>query len=60
MPQPPAKVNRGHNSRREKVVKSEIKPSLYFMVPELVYKFQMIFFRGTKVIELKTNAGHMD
>jgi len=50
MPQPPAKVNRGNNSRTKTVVKSEIKPSLYFMVPELVYKFQMIFLREIKLL----------
>jgi len=37
-----AKVKQGHNSRTEKVVKSEIKPGLSFIVPDHVYKFQMI------------------
>jgi hypothetical protein len=30
-----AKTNRGHNSRTEKVVKSEIKLHLPFMVPHI-------------------------
>ena len=37
-----ANVNRGHNSRMEKVVKSKIKFGLSLMVHDLVYKFQMI------------------
>ena len=31
----------GHNSRNEKVLSSKIKLSLPFMVPDLMYKFQM-------------------
>jgi hypothetical protein len=38
----PTKVNRGHNSSIEKVVISEIELGLSFMVPDLVYKFQII------------------
>jgi hypothetical protein len=38
----PTKVNRGHNSSIEKVVISEIELGLPFMVPDLVYKFQII------------------
>jgi hypothetical protein len=30
------------------------------MVPDLVYKFQMICLRGTYVIEQKPNVGHTD
>ena len=48
MPPLPATVHRGmHYSRTEKVVKSEIEHDLSFMVPDRVYKFQMICFRGT-------------
>jgi hypothetical protein len=42
----PAKENRGHNSSMEKVVKPEIKFGLHFMVPDLVYKFQVICLKG--------------
>ena len=38
----PTKVNRGHNSSIEKVVISEIELGLPSMVPDLVYKFQII------------------
>ena len=41
----PAKVNKGHNSRIEKVLKSKL--CLPFIDPDLVYKFQIICFRGT-------------
>jgi len=44
----------------EKVVKSNINLDLPFMVPDLVYKFQMICLRGTYITEWKPNAGHMD
>jgi len=37
-----AEVNRGHNSRMDKVVKSKIKLFLPSIVPDLMYKFQMI------------------
>ena len=54
MPPLPAKVNRyfffksrGHNSRTEKLVKTEIKLSFSSMVPDPVYKFQMIFLKGS-------------
>jgi hypothetical protein len=33
---------KGSNSRNEKIIKSEIKLSLPFMAPDLVYKFQFI------------------
>lgn len=41
------KVNRGINSRKEKVEMSEIKLGLSFMVDDLVNKFQIICSRGT-------------
>ena len=46
-PQLPAKVKqiKGHNSRTEKV--SMFEKLILFMVPDLVYKFQMICLRGT-------------
>ena len=34
------KVNRGHNSRAEKMVKSEIEIGIPFMISDLMYKFQ--------------------
>ena len=37
---------------------SEIKLGLHFMVPDLMYQFQIGCFRGTSVIERKSNAGH--
>ena len=40
-------ILQGHNSRKEKVVKCEILLGPSFMIPDLVYKFQMIFLRGT-------------
>lgn len=46
-----AKLNRqikGHNSRTEKVTKSEIEIGLPFRVPDIV---QIIFLGGTYVIE---------
>ena len=39
------------------MVKSEIKIGLPLMVPDLVYKFQIIFLRVT---EQKPNGGHTD
>jgi hypothetical protein len=36
-----------HNSRMEQVVKSKVDLGLPFMVPDLVYKFQMICLRET-------------
>jgi len=39
----------------EKVVKFVIELGIPYMVPELVYKFQMIFFGGTYVIKRKQN-----
>ena len=59
MPLLPAKVNRkqGHNSRKENVVKSEIKLDLTIMVPDIEYKFQVICFWGTQVMEWKPNVG---
>ena len=39
---------------------SKIKLGTPFMVPDLVYKFQMICLRGTYVIEQKPNVGHTD
>ena len=41
----------------EKAVKSEIKLGLPFMVPNLVYKFQMICLWGTYVIKRQPNMG---
>jgi hypothetical protein len=38
----------GHNSRTEKAVISEINLELLFMVPDLVYKFQMTCLREMK------------
>jgi len=37
-----SQTKQGHNSRTEKVVKSEIENGLTFMVLDLVYKFQMV------------------
>jgi hypothetical protein len=34
-----------------------LKINFFFMVPDLVHKFQMICPRGTKVIEGKLNDG---
>jgi len=39
----------------DKIVKSEIKSWLPFIVPDHVYKFQMICSRETVVIEWKPN-----
>ena len=36
------KIIQGHNSRKKKVVKSEIKLGLPFMTSDIEYKFQMI------------------
>jgi hypothetical protein len=36
---------KGHNSRTKKVVQSKIKLDLPFMVPDLVYQFQIIRLR---------------
>jgi hypothetical protein len=47
MPPLPAKANRRHNSRMERVVKSLIKIGFPFMVTELVYKLQIICLRRT-------------
>ena len=47
MPLLPAIENRRIN---EKVLKFTIKLGLHFMVPELVYKFQIIYSRETSVI----------
>lgn len=49
----PAKANRGHNSKMEKVVMSEIDLCLPIKVPDLVYKFQIICLKETKAIEWK-------
>ena len=34
----------------EKVVKSKIELNLHFMFPDILYKFQMICFKGTEII----------
>jgi hypothetical protein len=47
MPLLPAIENRRIN---EKVLKFTIKLGLHFMIPELVYKFQIIYSRETSVI----------
>jgi len=39
-----SKKKQGHNSRTERMTKSEIELGFPFMVPDFVYKFQMIFF----------------
>ena len=52
--------SKGHNFRTEKVVKYKINLGLPFMVPDLVYKFEIISFRGTKVTEQKPKQGHID
>ena len=59
MPLLPAKVInfKEHNSKMEKAVKSKIKLGLPFMVPNLVYKFQMICLWGTYVIKRQPNMG---
>lgn len=49
----PAKANRGHNSKMEKVVMSEIDLCLPIKVSDLVYKFQIICLKETKAIEWK-------
>jgi hypothetical protein len=36
---------KGHNSRTEKVLKSEIECDLPYMVPDIVYEYQMICWR---------------
>ena len=36
---------KGHNSKMEKAVESKIELGPPFMVPDLVYKLQMIFIR---------------
>jgi hypothetical protein len=41
----------------EKAVKLEIKLDFPLMVPDLVYKFQMICIRGNEVKECKPNVG---
>jgi hypothetical protein len=46
---------KGHNFSMDKIVKSEIKSWLPFIVPDHVYKFQMICSRETVVIEWKPN-----
>jgi hypothetical protein len=43
----------------KKVVKSEIELGLPFLGPDLVCKFQMICLKETKIIDRKSNAGHM-
>ena len=40
----------------KKVVQSEFKLGLTFMITDLVCQIQMICLRETKVIELKSNA----
>ena len=50
-------ANQGHNFKMEKAVKLEIKLDFPLMVPDLVYKFQMICIRGNEVIECKPNVG---
>jgi hypothetical protein len=42
LPLLPAKINRELNSKMEKVVKTEIKFGLPFIVPGLVYTFPLI------------------
>jgi len=42
------------------VVKSEIKLGLTIMIPDPVYKFQIILIGGTYVIEQKPNVGRTD
>jgi hypothetical protein len=44
----PAKVNRGITPEQIMVM-SKFEFGLPFMVPDLVYKFQMIYIRGNKV-----------
>jgi len=47
-------TNQGHNSRTGKVVKSEIKTGLLFMIRYVVYKIQMICYRETYArVEIK-------
>ena len=53
------KVNRGTNSRKEKVEMSEIKLGLSFMVDDLVNKFQIICSRGTYIVEQTPNTEHV-
>lgn len=50
------KENR-HNLRKEKVVKSDIKLGIPFIVPDLVNKFERSCFRETYVIEWKSKVG---
>ena len=55
-----AKVNRGIIPEPKKMVRSKIKLGLPLMVPDLKHKFQMIYVRGTKVIEWKQYGGHIE
>lgn len=59
MHSPPAKVNRGINSRKEKVEMSEIKLGLSFMVDDFVNKFQIICLKGTYIVEQTPNTEHV-
>lgn len=44
------------NSRKEKVLKYKITLGLPFLVTDLIYKLQIIYLKGTKVVEWKQNA----
>ena len=47
------RLSKGDNSRTVRVLKLEL--DLSFMIPDLVYQFQMVYLKGTKVLELKPN-----
>jgi hypothetical protein len=45
------------HSRTEKVIKSKIEPGLPFMVPDILYKIQMIYLRQMQ--EVHTDMGQI-
>lgn len=57
MPQLSVKVNKALNSRTEKVIKSKIELGLPFMVPDILYKIQMICLRQMQ--EVHTDMGQI-
>jgi hypothetical protein len=58
----PSKLNRSITPAWKKVVKSKIDYDLPVMVHDLVflYKFQIIYLRGTYVLERKPNVRRTD
>lgn len=53
-----SKKKQGHNSRTERMTKSEIELGFPFMVPDLEYKFQIICLmetlRGNQIQDIQT------